>query len=176
MHFANIKENDIANGPGVRLSLFVSGCEHYCENCFNKEAWDFKYGNLYTQEVEENIIKSLKRETISGITILGGEPMHPKNVQTVLNLCLKIKTEVPEKKIWIFSGFTYEQLKSRKMDTTTSLILTTIDVLVDGKFVQDLYDPRLLFRGSSNQRIIDIQNTNEKGSMILCDLDHIDNY
>lgn len=156
MNYAKIRKMDISNGPGVRVSIFVSGCNNNCKGCFNKEAQDFNYGNLYTKEVESKIVDYLKSDYIQGLSILGGEPFEFKNQETVLNLINRVKKAFPEKNIWIWSGFTIENLLSRK-DKITNEILKKIDVLVDGPFIENLKDPKLQFRGSSNQRIINIK-------------------
>lgn len=166
MKYANIKKYDIANGPGVRVSLFVSGCNHHCKGCFNKDAWDFNYGNDFTKDTIKEIIESLEKDYITGITILGGEPMELVNQQGILPLLKLIKEKFPNKTIWLYSGFTIEQIN--KMDNPEAKeILNIIDVLVDGKFEEDLFDANLYFRGSSNQRIIDIKETLKQGKIIL---------
>ena len=162
MYYSAIKNCDIANGTGVRVSIFVSGCTNHCKNCFQPETWDFEYGNEFTSEVEDKIIEMMKPSYINGITILGGEPMEPRNQSGVKKLIDRVRFEYPEKTIWIYSGFTYEDIiKQGAYPNTkyTSDILMKIDVLVDGKFKQELASPVLKFRGSSNQRIIDIPRT-----------------
>lgn len=164
LHYANIKTNDIANGPGIRLSLFVSGCTNHCKDCFNKETWDFNFGTEYTAETEQFILSELSKERYDGITILGGEPFEKENQPTVLNLIQKIRKILPTRTIWIYTGFTYEKDLNpggkRYIPGTTDQILSTIDVLVDGRFEKDLYSIMLVFRGSSNQRIIDMKKSN----------------
>lgn len=172
MNYATIKKFDIANGPGVRVSLFVSGCRHFCKNCFNSEAWDFNYGKEYTDEVLEDIIKSLSPDYITGFSLLGGEPFEPENQETVLKTIKAIKEKLPNKDIWVYSGFTYDNdlINGKVGNSETVLeILKNIDVLVDGKFVEELKSPDLLFRGSSNQRIIDVKKSLEKGEVIWLD-------
>lgn len=167
MNYANIKYNDIANGPGCRTTLFVSGCRFHCKNCFNSEAWDFSYGEPFTNYTQETILESLQPKHISGLTILGGEPMEPENRKELAPFLERVKTKYPEKGIWLFSGFTLEELQEiSKLDPSVTRILDVLDVLVDGLFVQDLYDMTLRFRGSSNQRLIDIPKTLEKGSVV----------
>lgn len=170
MNYASLKTYDVANGPGIRVSLFVSGCEHYCKNCFNSEAWDFNYGEEFTNNTLYQIIDALTHKYISGLSILGGEPMNPKNVVKVSEIIARIKCSFPNKSIWVYSGYTIEQLMEQyqnifittdpNQDTSVGYaigsILRNIDVLVDGKFVEDLKDLKLRFRGSSNQRIIDV--------------------
>jgi len=162
MNYAVIKKFDIANGPGVRVSLFVSGCRHYCKNCFNSEAWDFNYGKPYTESVLEEIIAAVAPIHISGFSVLGGEPFEPENQAEVLKTVKAIKTRLPDKNIWIYSGFLFdEQLLAGKVGDleTVKEIFKYTDVLVDGKFIEELKSPDLLFRGSSNQRIIDVQKS-----------------
>ena len=169
MYYATIKKNDVANGPGVRVSLFVSGCTHHCKNCFNQEAWDFKYGNSYTEEVEEEILDALDRDYIEGLSLLGGEPFELANQEGIVSLVKKAKERFPEKSIWAYSGYlfdTYLLPLSRKNETTRTL-LENIDVLVDGKFEEELKNPRLIFRGSSNQRIIDVKESLKAGKVII---------
>lgn len=169
MYYATIKKNDVANGPGVRVSLFVSGCTHHCKNCFNQEAWDFKYGKPYTEEVEEEILDALDRDYIEGLSLLGGEPFELANQEGIVSLVKKVKTKFPEKTIWAYSGYlfdTYLLPLSRKNETTRTL-LEHIDVLVDGKFEEELKNPRLIFRGSANQRIIDVKESLKKGKVVI---------
>ena len=166
MKYANIKKHDIANGPGIRVSLFVSGCNHHCKGCFNSEAWDFNYGNNFTKDTIEEIITALDKSYIEGLSLLGGEPLEEVNQPSVLELILEVKAKLPNKTIWLYSGFTYEEINNMKT-TEIKNILQNIDVLVDGKFIIDLYDPALFFRGSSNQRIIDIKETLKKKEIIL---------
>ncbi len=159
MNYAVIKKFDIANGPGVRVSLFVSGCRHFCKNCFNSEAWDFGYGKPFTDEVLLDLIKSTSPDYITGFSVLGGEPFEPENQADVLKTVKAIK-EKTGKSIWIYSGFLFDEqlLKGTVGDiNTVKEILKYTDVLVDGKFVEELKSPDLLFRGSSNQRIIDVK-------------------
>lgn len=161
MNYAEIKPLDVANGPGVRVSLFVSGCTHHCKNCFNKETWDFNYGNPYTLETEEYILKCLEPDYVKGLTLLGGEPFEPENQKILANLVERVKKEYPNKTIWAFSGYLFDHDIIEKMyhfDFTKKL-LANIDVLVDGPFIEALKMPGLRFKGSANQRTIDVQKT-----------------
>ena len=171
MNYSEIKYFDIANGPGVRTSLFVSGCTHHCKGCFNEMAWDFNAGLEYTTEVEGEIISSLSPSFITGLTLLGGEPMEVRNQEGIVGLVKKIKKEMPDKTIWLFSGYTFEELldsaNSRCHCECTMEILENIDVLVDGKFVLELKDLSLKFRGSSNQRIIDMKRSLAENRVVL---------
>ena len=155
MYYAQIRRSDTANGPGVRVSLFVSGCTHNCKGCFNKEQQSFSYGNVFTQEEENKIIELVKREGIRGINILGGEPMQQTMDSTLVNLLNRIKSET-NKSIWLWSGYLYEDIIADKKRLE---ILKYVDVLVDGQFKEQLKDIRLKHRGSSNQRIIDVQQS-----------------
>lgn len=169
MNYATIKKFDIANGPGVRVSLFVSGCRHKCKNCFNREAWDFNYGAPFTQEVADNIIESLRPDYITGFSLLGGEPFEPENQETLSKLLSDIKKKLPDKDIWCYTGFLYDsQLLKGTVGNfeTVKNMLSNIDVLVDGKFVEELKSPDLLFRGSSNQRIIDVQKSLKTNNVV----------
>lgn len=160
MHYGKIRNCDIANGQGVRVSLFVSGCRNHCKNCFQPETWNFDYGNHYTAETEEYIIQLLSKPYIQGLTILGGEPLEPENQQGLLRLLKRVKSDYPEKDIWCYTGYTLEQALEDgspcRCDVTDEL-LSMIDVLVDGRFMEELKDITLKFRGSSNQRIISMK-------------------
>ena len=158
MNYAKIKQYDIANGPGVRVSLFVSGCTHHCNGCFNPETWNFDYGSPFDKASEQVIFDALSKPYIEGLTILGGEPFEPENSKVVNELVKKSRVIFPEKTIWCFSGYTFEELLEDAMNggKTTFELLQNLDVLVDGEFVQDLKNLMLKFRGSSNQRLIDI--------------------
>lgn len=160
MRYANIKYYDIANGLGVRTSLFVSGCTHRCRGCFNREAWDFDYGKEFTQETEEEILRSCQPSYISGLSLLGGEPMEPVNQRGLLSLVRNFKERYPGKNIWCYTGYTYEtdllHPKGRARCEVTDGLLDCIDILVDGEFQQSQYDISLKFRGSRNQRILKI--------------------
>lgn len=167
MYYGKINEHDIANGTGVRVSLFVSGCRHHCPGCFNECAWDFKYGKFFTWETKYKIIGALAHDYIDGLTILGGEPFEPENLQEVNSLVRDVRGKFGERKsIWIYSGFTYEELVGRA-DFFTLGILDMTDVLVDGRYIEAERDITLPFRGSRNQRIIDVQRTLERGSVVL---------
>lgn len=170
MYYGEIKNCDIANGIGVRVSLFVSGCTNHCENCFQPQTWDFEYGTPYSPETEEKLLELLRPEHINGLTLLGGEPFEPQNQRELLGLLHRVRRELPEKSLWAFSGFTYEELTtpdSYPNCEVTAEMLSLLDVLVDGRFVQSLYDISLRFRGSANQRIIDLKKTRKQEKIIL---------
>lgn len=169
MNYAAIKNCDIANGPGVRVSLFVSGCTHHCKGCFNAVAWDFDYGEPFTQEVMDSILTMLAPAYIQGLTLLGGEPFEPKNQPAVLELLHQVREKYPEKSVWCYSGFLYEDILSGKVgDHSVALeFLQQLDVLVDGKFVEEKKNLSLRFRGSENQRIIDVPASLESGKVVL---------
>ena len=173
MNYANIKTYSIENGTGVRVSLFVSGCTHHCKGCFNEEAWDFSYGKPFTKETEDEIIHDLEPDYMAGITLLGGEPMEVANQKALRPFMERIKKELPEKTIWIYSGYTYEELMNpdniRCHSGDTETILAMADVLVDGRFQIEHKDMTLRFRGSSNQRIIDLKQTRKCSEIILSD-------
>ena len=161
MNYGEIKYVDIANGIGVRVSLFVSGCRNHCPHCFNEMTWAFNYGKKYTKEVEDDILEHLSKSYVEGLTILGGEPFEPENQEGILNLIKRVREELPSKDIWIYTGFTLEELLEGTRASTPLVkdILKNIDVLVDGRFVEALKDITLKFRGSSNQRLIDVKET-----------------
>ncbi len=168
--YGNIKKTDIADGPGVRVSLFVSGCRNRCKECFQPETWAFDYGRPFTEETEKEILSALSPEFISGLTVLGGEPLEPENQQTLLPFLKKVKKQFPDKTVWLYSGFTFEELFSASCRACTpeiKEILTFSDVLVDGRFMHDKKNLLLKFRGSSNQRLIDLKATLEKGKVTL---------
>lgn len=169
MNYCNIKKFDIADGTGVRVSLFVSGCTHHCKGCFQPETWDFDYGQKFCEETENEIINALSPDYIDGLTVLGGEPMEIQNQKALLPFLKKVKLLYPEKSIWIYSGYTFEELTgdSRSKCEETAEILSLTDVLVDGEFMLDKKNISLKFRGSENQRIIDVKKTLEKGQIIL---------
>ncbi len=172
MHYGEIKNCDIANGEGVRVTLFVSGCTNHCEQCFQPQTWDFEYGHPFTIDTEEEILKMLEPSFIKGLTLLGGEPMEPKNQEALLPFIKKVKEKFPEKDIWVFSGFTFEELTDKNAYPNTeytSELLKLTDILVDGRFQIALKDISLKFRGSSNQRIIDMKKTLEKGEIVIWD-------
>lgn len=173
MNYATIKFNDIANGLGVRTSLFVSGCTHYCKGCFNSEAWSFSYGKPFTKDVEDQIINSLKNSFVDGLSLLGGEPFEPQNQRVLLPFLKRVKSEVPSKNVWCYTGYLFdsELLKNSRAKTEDTLkMLELIDVLVDGKFVEELKDISLMFKGSSNQRIIDVKESLKQNKVILYNL------
>ena len=169
MHYGEIKYFDIANGPGIRVSLFVSGCPHACPGCFNEIAWNYEYGEEYTEEVEEKILKAVSRAEIQGLSLLGGEPLFPANLHALLPLLRKIKERLPKKDIWCYSGYTYEELLSRKGEEKKEIdeAFSLLSVLVDGRFIEAEKDITLLFRGSRNQRLICIPETRRKGKIVL---------
>jgi len=175
MNYGKVIYCDVANGVGCRTSLFVSGCTHHCPGCFNPETWDFNYGQSFDEETEEKIIGSIKPDHIDGLTILGGEPMEPSNQEVICPFLRRVKKEAGHATVWIYSGFTFEELtdpeNSRCHTELTEEILSMTDVLVDGRFIIDKKDIRLSFRGSSNQRIIDVQSSlKEKRVVVLEDL------
>ncbi len=171
MNYAKINKNDIANGSGVRVTLFVSGCTHHCKGCFNQEAWDFDYGQPFTADIENELLEALAPSYIKGLTLLGGEPMEPQNQRVLVKFLKKVKEKYPQKTVWCYSGYTFEELvgQSRARCEVTDEMLSLIDVLVDGRFVEELKDISLRFRGSSNQRIIDLKATLQSGEVILWD-------
>lgn len=162
MKYAVIKKYDVANGPGVRVSIFVSGCSHHCKGCFNEEAWDFNYGNTFTDDTIDEIIDAMKYDYISGLSLLGGEPFEHVNQIGLLKLVRKVKSVYPEKDIWAYSGFLFDKdivEKQCNLFPETRELLSYLDVIVDGKFIEELKNPNLYFRGSSNQRIIDVKQS-----------------
>ena len=167
MNYATIKNCDIANGPGVRVSLFVSGCTHRCKGCFNEVAWDFDYGEPFTEAVMDSILDMLRPSYIRGLTLLGGEPFEPQNQEAVVTLLRKIRQELPEKSIWAFSGYLFDRdiLSGRLGDC--SEYLSYLDVLVDGPFVEAKKNLSLRFRGSENQRLIDVPASLASGEVVL---------
>ncbi len=189
MNYATIKKTDVANGPGIRVSLFVSGCTHHCKGCFNSEAWDFGYGQRYTQETEQEILEALSPDYIRGLSLLGGEPMEPQNRSTVLSLVKKVRERYPEKDIWCYTGYDYEKdllawveqeadrevlepgrgegAISQQRESGMAQLLALIDVLVDGEFVEEKKNLRLAFRGSENQRLIDVQESLRQGRTVI---------
>ena len=171
MYYGELKKFDIANGYGVRTTLFVSGCTNRCPGCFQPQTWDFEFGKPFTREVEDEIIESLRPYYVNGFTVLGGEPFEPQNQRALLPFLHRVKKEFPDKDIWCFTGFTLDgELKkdgSHPRCEATDEMLSLIDVLVDGRFVLDLKDISLRFRGSSNQRIIDMNETRKAGEIVL---------
>lgn len=172
MNYSGFKEYDIANGPGVRFTFFVSGCTHHCKGCFNQETWDFNYGKPYTQETEDYIIEQLAQDCYQGLTLLGGEPMEPVNQRSLLPLVKRFKETYPEKDLWCFTGYLFDRDLLGKMVPVipeTKELLKYIDILVDGEFVLEKKDVTLLFKGSSNQRTIDVQRSLKAGEIIYWD-------
>ena len=170
MNYATIKNCDIANGPGVRVSLFVSGCTHHCKGCFNEVAWDFNYGEPFTQKTVDSILDMLKPSYVKGITLLGGEPFEPENQPALVDMLRQIKANYPEKSVWAFSGYLFDKdiLPGKLGDPQiTKEFIGYLDVLVDGRFVEEKKDLTLRFRGSSNQRIIDVPASLAAGEIIL---------
>lgn len=182
MNYADIKRVDVANGEGVRVSVFVSGCNHHCEGCFNKCAWDFNYGNKFTDAEIDKVLSYLNHEYISGLSLLGGEPLELVNQEGLLPLVKKVKEKFPQKNIWCYTGFDFEKDVVGKMILGNKIsrdLLSYIDVIVDGKFEEEKKDLRLRFRGSSNQRIIDVQEslkTNKLVNFVLSDELQISNF
>ena len=169
MHYATIKNCDIANGPGVRVSLFVSGCTHRCKGCFNEVAWDFEYGEAFTEETVNSILEMLKPDYIRGLTLLGGEPFDPRNQGEIVKLLRRIKETYPNKSIWAFSGYLFEQITSGKLGDweITREYLSYLDVLVDGPFIEEKKNLNLQFRGSENQRLINVPASLEANKVVL---------
>ena len=169
MNYAALKKFDIANGPGVRVSLFVSGCRHRCKNCFNREAWNFGYGKSFDAAVRDEVLSALRPSHISGLTVLGGEPFEPENREGLLPLLRAVKNEFPEKELWCYTGFDFEnELLSGIPGDENSIkeMLSLIDVLVDGRFIEEQKSASLLFRGSANQRIIDVPRSLKAGKAV----------
>lgn len=169
MHYATIKNCDIANGPGVRVSLFVSGCTHHCKGCFNEVAWDFNYGEPFTQDTVDKILDMLKPDYVRGLTLLGGEPFEPQNQGSIVELLRAIKENYPDKSIWAFSGYLFERITSGTLGDweITSEYLSYLDVLVDGPFVEEKKNLNLRFRGSENQRLIDVPASLKENKVVL---------
>ena len=160
MRYNLIRKMDISNGPGVRVSIFMQGCAFHCKNCFNSETWDFKGGKEFTDETIEKVLDLCDKNQVKGLSILGGEPMHPTNIDGTTKLAKAFKEKYPNKDIWTWSGFRFEDLKDKK-------VLDYIDVLVDGTYKDELHDPTLKWRGSSNQRVIDVQKSKQKNEIVL---------
>lgn len=171
MNYGEIKKNDIANGEGVRTSLFVSGCRHHCKNCFNEKTWDFAFGKPFTEETAMEIIEACEPYWINGLSLLGGEPFEPENQKVLLPFLILFKEKFPNKDIWCYTGFTIEEIigskPSRANTDISKEMLVLIDVLVDGRYEESKKDITLKFRGSSNQRIIDVKNTVQNKSITL---------
>lgn len=163
MRYSKIRKMDISNGPGVRASIFFQGCEFHCKDCFNPDTWDFKCGNEFTDETINKVLEICDKDYIVGLSILGGEPMHPLNIKGTTRLAKAFKEKFPNKNIWTWSGFLFEGLKGKE-------VLNYIDVLVDGQFKTELFSPKLKWRGSSNQRVIDVKETLKQDKIVL----HVD--
>lgn len=161
MRYNKIRKMDIANGPGVRVSIFMQGCEFHCKNCFNSETWGFDGGEEFTDETIEKVLNACDKEYIEGLSILGGEPMHPKNIEGTTKLAKAFKEKFPNKTLWAWSGFKYENYLKDKP------VMNYVDVLVDGQYVDELHNPTLKWRGSSNQRVIDVPKSLKKNKIIL---------
>lgn len=171
MNYSAVKNYDIANGLGVRVTIFVSGCTHRCPGCFNKETWSFKAGDEFTRETEDMLIQSLAPSYIRGLTLLGGEPMEPVNQHGLIGFLRRVKQAYPDKDIWCYSGYTLEEIQSGKAHTdVTDELLTLIDILVDGEFKEERYNIALKFRGSDNQRIIDLRESEKQGKIVLLNI------
>ena len=170
MHYGNIKKRDIADGLGVRVTLFVSGCTHRCKGCFQPETWDFHYGKPYTKDVEERLLQLLRPDYVDGLTLLGGEPMEVPNQRELVGLLRRVRAELPGKTVWCYTGYTLERdllAESRARCEVTDEILSLIDVLVDGEFIAEQKNISLAFRGSENQRVIDLKKTLAGGKTVL---------
>lgn len=171
MYYGAVKNCDIANGTGVRVSLFVSGCTNRCKGCFQPETWDFQYGREFTAETEESILKALEPFFIEGLSVLGGDPMEPQNQRALLPFLRRVKEQYPDKTIWLYSGFRYDDELliegSHPRCEVTDELLQLVDVLVDGRFVEEQKNISLKFRGSENQRILDLNRTREAGHVVL---------
>ena len=166
MNYADIRPIDVANGPGIRVSLFVSGCTHACPGCFNPEAWDFGYGQPFTKDEEDAILTHLARPYVKGLSLLGGEPFHPSNQAAVLALVKRVREAYPGKDVWCYTGYLYEDLLSGKVGEHSRELLEQLDVLVDGPFVLEQKELSLRFRGSANQRLIDVPASREAGTVV----------
>lgn len=171
MNYANIKKCDIANGLGIRVSLFVSGCSHHCQGCFNEEAWDFEFGKPFTLETVNELFEALDQPYVAGLTLLGGEPMEIVNQRALLPFLQKYHERYKDKNIWCYTGYLLDDLKKggRAYCEVTDELLSYIDVLVDGPFVMSLKNITLKFRGSENQRVIDLKETLKSGHIVLFD-------
>lgn len=169
MHYGNLKKYDVANGEGVRVSLFVSGCRVNCPHCFQKETWDFNYGEEFTAQTEQAILDALAPSYIKGLTVLGGEPFEKENQETLVKLYRKVKAQYPDKSIWSFSGYLFDKdiITGKRHFEVTDEILSYLDVLIDGPFNNDLRNISLAFRGSENQRVIDVQASLKTKSVVL---------
>lgn len=168
MNYCNIKRRDIADGIGVRVTLFVSGCTHHCKGCFQPETWDFSYGKPFDEAAAELIFSELEQSFVNGLTLLGGEPFEPENQRGLLPLLRAVKERFPDKTVWAYSGYTWEELTgtSRARCEATDELLSLIDVLVDGEFMEELRDITLRFRGSGNQRLLDVPKSLASGQPV----------
>ena len=174
MNYADIKQYDVANGPGIRISLFVSGCTHHCKECFNPETWDFNYGRPFTQETIDLIIEYMKPEFISGLTLLGGDPFEIQNQEPLIPLLKQVKSVYPDKTVWCFTGYDFERdIVGRMMNEYpfTKELLSYIDVMVDGEFILEQKDLSLIFKGSANQKTIKVKESLESGTVQLYEFD-----
>jgi len=171
MNYADIRPIDVANGPGIRVSLFVSGCTHRCKECFNPEAWDFNFGRPFGEEEIGQILGHLDKGHIRGLSLLGGEPFEPANQAAVLELARRVKEKFPTKDIWCYSGFLFEDLAAGRVGEHSRQLLEQLDILVDGPFVLEKKDLSLRFRGSSNQRILNVPASLEQGEAVAWDND-----
>ena len=169
MNYADIRPIDVANGPGIRVSLFVSGCTHACPGCFNPAAWDFQYGTPFGEEQEQAILDAMEKSYIKGLSLLGGEPFHPNNQKTVLELVKKVRAQYPQKDIWCYTGYLFEDIAAGKVGEYGRALLEQLDVLVDGPFVLERKNLGLRFRGSDNQRILQVAPSLERGEPVLWD-------
>lgn len=170
MRYASIKKCDVANGTGIRVSLFVSGCHHHCKGCFNTDAWDFNYGNDFTEQTQEKILEALDKDYIQGLSLLGGEPLEYVNQKGLLPLVKKVKQRFPNKTIWCYTGYLFDDEVMGQMYNKwpeTKELISNLDIIVDGKYDENLRDLNLKFKGSSNQRIIDVQKTLAKNEIVL---------
>lgn len=176
MNYAQIKEYDVANGPGIRVSLFVSGCTHHCKGCFNSVTWDFSYGSAYTQKTEDKVMNALSSDYIRGLSILGGEPFEPQNLPSILPLVRHVRHTYPKKTIWCYTGYKFDDDIMKKMIDVRPEVrpfLECMDIIVDGEFVEEKKNLRLKFRGSENQRIIDVRASLESGKVVSIPDDRI---
>ena len=160
MRYNLIRKMDIADGPGVRVSIFMQGCQFHCKNCFNPETWDFNGGKEFNDEVIEKVLQLCKKDHIKGLSILGGEPMNPVNREGTTKLAKKFKENFPDKNLWMWTGFKYEDLKDEE-------VFKYVDVLVDGQYKDELHDPTLKWKGSANQRVIDVKKSRECDNIVL---------
>ena len=160
MRYNKIRKMDISNGPGVRVSIFMQGCHFHCKDCFNAETWDFKGGKEYTDDTINRVLELCENEYIVGLSILGGEPMHPKNIEGTTKLAKEFKEKFPNKNLWVWTGFLFEDIKNNE-------VFNYIDVLIDGQFKTELFDPTLRWKGSSNQRVIDVKKSLKNNKIVL---------